>query len=114
MKFYDQWYDGEIVMQLQYGPIGVYFTDKDDNGLWNSIEDAQAREKFGKSAGELKGQYEVYEPKLILSEYYSTTFKMEARAIKRLQDLSDYWMGFVDSTTFKSSSIPQLLFSVDR
>ena len=98
LKFYDQWYDGEIVMQLQYGPIGVYFTDKDDNGLWNSIEDAQAREKFGKSAGELKGQYEVYGPKLILSEYYSTTFKMEARAIKRLQDLSDYWMGFVDST----------------
>ena len=98
LKFYDQWYDGEIVMQLQYGPIGVYFTDKDDNGLWNSIEDAQAREKFGKSAGELKGQYEVYGSKLILSEYYSTTFKMEARAIKRLQDLSDYWMGFVDST----------------
>lgn len=40
----------------------------------------------------------MYGPKLILSEYYSTTFKMEARAIKRLQDLSDYWMGFVDST----------------
>lgn len=98
LKFYDQWYDGENVMQMQYGPIGVYFTEKDENGLWKSIEDSAAREKFGKSAGELKGQYEVYGPKLILSEYYNTTFKMEARAIKRLQDLNEYWMGFVDST----------------
>lgn len=98
LKFYDQWYDGETVMQLQYGPIGVYFTEKDENGLWNSIEDNVAREKFGKSAGELKGQYEVYGPKLILSEYYNTTFKMEARAIQRLKDLNEYWMGFVSST----------------
>lgn len=98
LKFYDQWYDGENVMQLQYGPIDVYFTEKDENGLWKSIEDNAAREKFGKSAGELKGQYEVYGPKLILSEYYNTTFKMEARAIQRLKDLNDYWMGFVDST----------------
>ena len=29
LKFYDQWYDGEAVMQLQYGPIGVFFTDQD-------------------------------------------------------------------------------------
>ena len=46
----------------------------------------------------MKGQYEVYGPKLILSEYYNTTFKMEARAIQRLKDLDEYWMGFVDST----------------
>ncbi len=98
LKFYDQWYNGENVMQLQYGPIDVYFTEKDENGLWKSIEDNAAREKFGKSAGELKGQYEVYGPKLILSEYYNTTFKMEARAIQRLKDLNDYWMGFVSST----------------
>ena len=83
LKFYDQWYDGEIVMQLQYGPIDVYFTEKDENG---------------KSAGELKGQYEVYGPKLILSEYYNTTFKMEDRAIQRLKDLDEYWMPFVNST----------------
>lgn len=97
LKFYDQWYDGEAVMQLQYGPIDVYFTEKDENGLWKSIADSEAREKFGKSAGELKGQYEVYGPKLILSEYYSTTFKMEDRAIRRLKDLEEYWMTFVDS-----------------
>jgi putative aldouronate transport system substrate-binding protein len=98
LKFFDQWYDAENVMQLQYGPIGTYFTEQDENGVWQSITDEESNEKYGKSAGELKGQYEVYGPKLILSEYYSTTFKMEDRAIERLTDLNDYWMQYVDST----------------
>ncbi|MCM1154288.1 MAG: hypothetical protein NC392_02910 [Roseburia sp.] len=42
---------------------------------------------------------EVYGPKLILSDYYNSTFKMEDRAIERLTDLYDYWMPYVDSTT---------------
>ncbi len=92
LKFYDQWYDGEVVMQLQYGPIGTYFLEQDDKGMWISITDAQAREKFGKSAGELKGVHEVYGPKLILSEYYNDYFYMEDRAIVRLQDLNDSWV----------------------
>jgi len=98
LKFFDQWYAPENVMQLQYGPIGTYFVDQDENGVWNSISDEAAKEKFGKSAGELKGEYEVYGPKLILSDYYSTTFKMEDRAIERLTDLHDFWMPYVDST----------------
>lgn len=98
LKFFDQWYDPEIVMQLQYGPIGTYFTEQDADGVWKSITDAEAREKFGKSAGELKGEFEVYGPKLILSDYYSTTFRMEDRAIERLTDLKDFWMQYVDST----------------
>lgn len=92
LKFYDQWYDGETVMQLQYGPIGTYFTEQDENGMWISITDEEAREKFGKSAGELKGVHEVYGPKLILSEYYNENFYMEDRAIVRLQDLNDSWV----------------------
>ena len=92
LKFYDQWYDGEIVMQLQYGPIGTYFLEQDEKGMWISITDDQAREKFGKSAGELKGVHEVYGPKLILSEYYNENFYMEDRAIVRLQDLNDSWV----------------------
>lgn len=88
LKFYDQWYDGEIVMQLQYGPIGTYFTEQDENGMWVSITDEEAREKFGKSAGELKGVHEVYGPKLILSSYYNDYFYMEDRAIIRLEDLA--------------------------
>ncbi len=92
LKFYDQWYDGEIVMQLQYGPIGTYFTKQDDKGMWISITDEEAREKFNKSAGELKGVHEVYGPKLILSEYYNTTFYMEDRAIERLEDLAHEWV----------------------
>lgn len=100
LKFYDQWYDGEAVMQLQYGPIDTYFTEKDETGMWLSITDEEAREKFGKSAGELKGVHEVYGPKLILSEYYNSVFYMEARAITRLQDLSDSWVvPYVDSLT---------------
>lgn len=97
LKFFDAWYDPEVVMQLQYGPIDVYFTEKDDDGLWLSITDEESQEKYGKSAGELKGEYEVYGPKLILSDYYSTTFKMEDRAIERLTDLDNYWMQYVDS-----------------
>lgn len=97
LKFFDQWYDPEIVMQLQYGPIDTYFVSKDDNGVWLSITDAEAQEKFGKSAGEIKGECEVSGPKLILSDYYSTTFKMEDRAIERLTDLNDFWMPYVDS-----------------
>ena len=57
-----------------------------------------SKANFGKGAGELKGEYEVYGPKLILSEYYSSTFAMEDRAVERLTDLYDYWMPFVDST----------------
>lgn len=99
LKFYDQWYEPENVMQLQYGPIGTYFTEQDENGLWQSITDAEAQEKYGKSAGELKSECEVYGPKLILSDYYATTFEMEPRAVERLTDLYDYWMQFVDDTT---------------
>ncbi|HBI61113.1 MAG TPA: sugar ABC transporter substrate-binding protein [Lachnospiraceae bacterium] len=97
LKFFDQWYAPENVMQLQYGPIGTYFVDQDENGVWNSISDDVAKEKFGKTAGEVKGECEVYGPKLILSDYYRTTFKMEDRAIERLTDLNDFWMPYVDN-----------------
>lgn len=99
LKFYDKWYDPEIVMQLHYGPIGTYFTGQDEEGVWLSISDDESREKYGKGSGELKGECEVAGPKLILSDYYKTTFKMEDRAIERLTDLYDFWMPFVDDTT---------------
>ncbi len=99
LKFFDKWYEGETVMQLQYGPIDVYFTGKDDKGVWNSITDEESNEKYGKSAGELKSYYEVAGPKLILSHYYSDTFNMEDRAIERLTDLYDYWMPQVKDTS---------------
>lgn len=99
LKFFDQWYDGETVMQLQYGPIGVYFTEQDENGVWKSISDEEAQAQFGKGAGELKGTYEVAGPKLILSKYYNENFNMEDRAIERLTDLYDFWMPFVSDTT---------------
>ena len=41
----------------------------------------------------------MYGPKLILSDYYATTFEMEPRAVERLTDLYDYWMLFVKDTT---------------
>ncbi len=91
LRFFDQWYTAENVMQLVYGPIGTYFTGQDENGMWLSITDAEAREKYGKSAGELKGLYEVYGPRLVLSEYYNDTFYMEDRAIERLEDLM-WWV----------------------
>ena len=96
LKFFDLWYTGETVMQLQYGPIDVYFTGQDENGVWLSITEDEAKEKYNKGAGELKGENEVWGPKLILSDYYSTTFKMEDRAIERLTDLYEYWMPYVD------------------
>ncbi len=99
LKFYDQWYEPENVMQLQYGPIDVFFTEKDSNGLWLSITEEEAKEKYGKGAGELKSANEVAGPKLILSDYYKTTFKMEDRAIERLEDLENYWMPFVTDDT---------------
>jgi extracellular solute-binding protein family 1 len=99
LKFFDQWYDGETVMQLQYGPIGVYFTGQDANGVWNSITEAEARAKFGKGAGELKSTYEVAGPKLILSSYYRDNFHMEDRAVERLTDLYDVWMPQVKNDT---------------
>lgn len=99
LKFFDKWYDPEVVMQLHYGPIGTYFTEKDENGVWLSITDAESQEKFGKGSGELRGEQEVYGPKLILSDYYLTTFKMEDRAIERLTDLNEFWMPYVSSTT---------------
>ncbi len=99
LKFFDQWYEGENVMQLQYGPIGTYFTEQDENGVWMSITDEESKEKFNKSAGELKGIYEVYGPRLILSEYYNTYFHMEDRAVTRLKDLYETWMPYVNSTT---------------
>ena len=97
LRYFDQWYDPEIVMQLQYGPIGVYFTEKDDKGVWQVITDDAAREKFGKSAGELKGQYEVFGPRLILAEYYNNVFYMEDRATERLHDIEEQWMPYVEA-----------------
>lgn len=99
LKFFDQWYDGETVMQLQYGPIGVYFTSQDENGVWNSITEQESQEKFGKGAGELKSTYEVAGPKLILSKYYAENFHMEDRAVERLTDLYEYWMPQVNDTS---------------
>lgn len=95
LKFYDQWYTGENVMQLEYGPIGVFYTGKGDDGMWISITDEEAQAQFGKSAGELKGVYEVYGPKLILSEYYSNVWHMEQRAYERLEDLVNFWFKYV-------------------
>lgn len=95
LKFYDLWYEPENTMQLQYGPKNVYFTGKDSNGLWLSITEEESRAKFGKGAGELKATYEVAGPKMILADYYKTTFKMEDRAIERLTDLENYWMKYV-------------------
>ena len=95
LAFFDKWYNPEVVMQLQYGPIGVFFTEQDENGVWLSITEDAAKEQFGKGAGELKGENEVAGPKLILSDYYKTTFKMEDRAIERLTDLYEFWMPYV-------------------
>ena len=100
LKFYDQWYDGEVVMQLQYGPKGVFFTGQDDKGMWLSITDDEARTQYGKSAGELRNVYEVFGPKLILAEYYNEVFYMEDRAIERLTDLDQSWMPYVQDTSF--------------
>ena len=101
LKFYDQWYTGENVMQLQYGPIGVYFSEeKDAEGMYVSISDEEAQSKFGKSTGELKSAYEVFGPKLILSEYYTDVFHMEDRALQRLNDLENFWFKYVDDFTY--------------
>ena len=97
LKFFDKWYDGEIVMQLQYGPIGVFFTGQDESGKWLSITEEEAQAQFNKGAGELKSTYEVWGPKLILSNYYNDYFYMEDRAIERLTDLYEFWMPYVDS-----------------
>lgn len=100
LKYFDQWYDGEVVMQLQYGPIDVYFTEKDADGVWKSITDEEAQAQFGKSAGELKGLYEVYGPKLILPEYYNSVFYMEDRATQRLEYLVNDWLPYVENKLF--------------
>lgn len=94
---FDQWYAPDVVMQMQYGPIGVYFTGQDEDGVWLSITDEECQEKYDKSPSELRGEYEVWGPKLILSDYYQTTFKMEDGAIERLDDLYYFWMPYVDS-----------------
>ena len=99
LNFFDKWYDGETVMQLQYGPIGVFFTEQDENGVWKSITEEESQAKFGKGAGELKSTYEVAGPKLILSKYYAENFHMEDRAVERLTDLYDVWMPQVKDTT---------------
>ena len=97
LRYFDQWYDPETVMQLQYGPIGIYFTEKDANGVWQVITDEAAKAQFGKSAGELKGQYEVFGPRLILPEYYNSVFYMEDRATQRLHDIEEQWMPYVEA-----------------
>ena len=97
LKYFDQWYEPETVMQLQYGPIGIYFTEKDANGVWQVITDDAAKAQFGKSAGELKGQYEVFGPRLILPEYYNSVFYMEDRATERLHQIEEYWMPYVEA-----------------
>ena len=43
LKFFDKQYDGENVMQLQYGPIGVYFKGMQE--LLKAYQDAYDRYK---------------------------------------------------------------------
>ena len=105
LKYFDQWYEPETVMQLQYGPIGIYFSEKDSNGVWQVINDDEAKAKFGKSAGELKGQYEVYGPRLILAEYYNNVFAMEDRAVERLHQIEEYWMPYVQSPVYYPNDV---------
>lgn len=100
LSYFDQWYDPEVVMQLMYGPIDVYFTEKDENGVWLSITDEEAQSKFGHSAGELKGLYEVYGPRLVLPEYYNSVFYMEDRATARLNQLVTDWLPYVENKNF--------------
>ena len=100
LSFYDLWYQGEIVMQLQYGPIGVYFTEQDEKGMWKSITNEESQAKYGKSSGELKAANEVAGPKLILSQYYNEYFYMEDRAMERLADTYDYFFTFVKDFSF--------------
>lgn len=95
LKFYDQWYTGETVMQLEYGPKDVFYKGQDENGMWISITNEQSLEEYGMSSGELKGVHEVYGPKLILSEYYSNVWHMEARAMERLMDIQNFWFNSV-------------------
>ena len=105
LKYFDQWYEPETVMQLQYGPIGIYFSEKDANGVWQVIDDAAAKEKYGKSAGALKGQYEVFGPRLILAEYYNNVFALEDRAVERLQQIEEYWMPYVQSPVYYPNDV---------
>ena len=105
LKYFDQWYEPETVMQLQYGPIGIYFSEKDANGVWQVINDDDAKAKFGKSAGELKGQYEVFGPRLILAEYYNNVFAMEDRAVERLHQIEEYWMPYVHSPVYYPNDV---------
>lgn len=80
-----------VVLTIIYKYIPMY-------GM--SISDEEAREKYNKSAGELKSTYEVAGPKLILSEYYSDVFHMEDRALQRLNDLENYWFNYVEDKIF--------------
>lgn len=99
-KYMDQWFSAETVMQLMYGPIGTYFTEKDENGVWGVITEEESQEKYGKSSGELKAQWEVYGPRLVLPEYYGSVFQLEDRAATRMKDLMENWIPYV--TNFNS------------
>ncbi len=100
LKFFDMWYDGETVMQLHYGPKDVYFSGQDENGMWVSLTNDEAQEKLGKPLNEIKGQYEVFGPKLILAEYYNEVFNMEDAAVNRLTDMQNIFMPYVKDTSF--------------
>ena len=99
-RYFDQWYDGETVMQLQYGPIGIYWGEKDANGVWQEISAEDAQAKFGKSVGELKSQYEVYGPRLVLPEFYNHVFHLEERAKDRLEYLENDWLPYAHNKNF--------------
>lgn len=117
LKYFDMWYDGETVMQLQYGPKDVYFNGTDENGVWISITDDEAQAKFGKTLSELKGQYEIFGPKLILSEYYNDVFYMEDAAVSRLNDMQNIFMPYVSDDSFYPPDVvfsPDELYIIDR
>lgn len=117
LKFFDMWYDGETVMQLQYGPKDVYFNGQDEKGMWVSLTNDEAQEKFGKPLNEIKGQYEVFGPKLILAEYYNDVFYMESAAIDRLTDMQEIFMPYVkDDSCYPRDCVfsPEELDIIDR
>ncbi len=117
LKFFDLWYDGETVMQLHYGPKDVYFNGQDEKGMWISLTNDESLEKFGKPLNEIKGQYEVFGPKLILAEYYNEVFYMEDAAVSRLTDMQDVFMPYVKDDSFYPRDCvfsPEELDVIDR
>ncbi|WP_283153794.1 ABC transporter substrate-binding protein [Guptibacillus hwajinpoensis] len=102
MRWVDQLYETKISAQINWGPIGTIFEEKDGKLVLKEQSDDVVM-------GELRQKVAPNGPVAILKEDFEETVEMEPRAKQRLEDLNSIYAPYLEEENY-----PQIFFSPDE